>query len=73
MLASYLQEVSRTSYKLEEKVLSCCNKLQKQATDNKQQVFCMFPASTAKQVNLQQVTGKIYRNRNQLQQFTGSL
>ena len=70
MLASYLQEVSGTSYKLQEKVLSCYNKLQKQATDNKQQVVYRFPASAAKQVTLQQVTGKSYVNHNQLQQVT---
>ena len=71
MFASYLQEVSGTSYKLQEKVLVCYNKLQKQATDNKQQVVYRFPASAAKQVTLQQVTGKSYVNHNQLQQVTG--
>ena len=70
MFASYLQEVSGTSYKLQEKVLSCYNKLQKQATDNKQQVVYRFPASDAKQVTLQQVTGKSYINYNQLQYVT---
>ena len=70
MFASYLQEVSGTSYKLQEKVLICYNKLQKQATDNKQQVVYRFPALAAKQVTLQQVTGKSYVNHNQLQQVT---
>ena len=70
MFASYLQRVSGTSYKLQEKVLICYNKLQKQATDNKQQVVYRFPASAAKQVILQQVTGKSYVNHNQLQQVT---
>ena len=65
MFASYLQRVSGTSYKLQEKVLICYNKLQKQATDNKQQVVYRFPASAAKQVTLQQVTGKSYINHNQ--------
>ena len=69
MFASYLQRVSGTSYKLQEKVL-ICYKLQKQATDNKQQVVYRFPASAAKQVTLQQVTGKSYVNHNQLQQVT---
>ena len=71
MFASYLQRVSGTSYKLQEKVLICYNKLQKQATDNKQQVVYRFPASAAKQVTLQQVTGKSCVNHNQLQQVTG--
>ena len=66
MFASYLQEVSGTSYKLQEKVLSCYNKLQKQATNNKQQVFYRFPASAAKEVTVQKVTGKSYINHNQL-------
>ena len=70
MFASYLQRVSGTSYKLQEKVLICYKKLQKQATDNKQQVVYRFPASAAKQVTLQQVTGKSYVNHNQLQQVT---
>ena len=70
MLASYLQEVSETSYKSQEKVLSCYNKLQKQATRNKQQVVYSFPPSAAKQVTLQEVTGKSYINHNQLQQVT---
>ena len=70
MFASYLQRVSGTSYKLQEKVLICYNKLEKQATDNKQQVVYRFPASAAKQVTLQQVTGKSYVNHNQLQQVT---
>ena len=65
MLASYLQEVFGTSYKIQEKVLSCYNKLQKQATGNRQQVVYRFPASAAKQV-----TGKTYINHNQLQQVT---
>ena len=52
------------------KVLIYYNKLQKQATDNKQQVVCRFTASAAKQVTLQQVTGKSYVNYNQLQQVT---
>ena len=70
MFASYLEEVSGTCYKLQEKVLSCYNKLQKQTTDNKQQVVYRFPASAVKQVTLQQVTGKTYINHNQLQQVT---
>ena len=53
LFPSYLQEVSWTSYKLEEKVLICYNKLQKQATNSKQQVVYSFPASAAKQVTLQ--------------------
>ena len=41
-------QVKGKSCKPQEKVLSCYNKLQKQATDNKQQVVYRFPASAAK-------------------------
>ena len=37
-------QVKTKSCKPQEKVLSCYNKLQKQATDNKQQVVYRFPA-----------------------------
>ena len=53
------------------KSFNLLQQVKKQATNSKQQVVYRFPASAAKQVTLQQVTGKSYVNHNQLQQVTG--